>query len=351
MQRRLLGEADLTLTKAMELAQGMEAAERNARSFKATEPAIRKIRGKPFQRPKPSLSCSRCGKSNHTPQECRFKDAECHACGKKGHIAPACRSKPQGFHCKQPQFGGRNQFKARQGTHQVHTDETVADSDTSSNEFRLFKLQEPTSHPISIQVRINNEELLMEVDTGAAVSIISDSTRRKLFPLLKLHKSQLILKTYTNEQMQCPSTVRRTNHTVSIGRGGWQWPSLFGRNWLKYIQLDWGRIASVQHKPNSLQTLLQKHKSLFNEELGTVKPYRATLHIKPDATPKIFKPCSVPFAINRVSSRKLTTASGLLLLLLFPRKTVNSEFVETTRLPLTNCWKSINILFPRLKNC
>ena len=152
MQRRLLGEADLTLTKAMELAQGMEAAERNARSFKGTEPAIRKIRGKPFQRPKPSLSCSRCEKSNHTPQECRFKDAECHACGKKGHIAPACRSKPQGFHRKQPQFGGRNQFKARQGTHQVHTDETVADSDASSNEFCLFKLQEPTSHPISIQV-------------------------------------------------------------------------------------------------------------------------------------------------------------------------------------------------------
>ena len=82
-------------------------------------------------------------------------------------------------------------------------------------------------------------------------------------------------------------------------------PSLFGRNWLKYIRLDWGRIASVQHKPNSLQTLLQKHKSLFNEELGTVKPYRATLHIKPDATPKFFKPRSVPFAIKDAVGQEL----------------------------------------------
>ena len=91
----------------------------------------------------------------------------------------------------------------------------------------------------------------MEVDTGAAVSIISDSTRRKLFPLLKLHKSQLILKTYTDEQMQIVGQLNvRVQYgeqtaplvlVVVAGNG----PSLFGRNWLKYIRLDWGRIASV----------------------------------------------------------------------------------------------------------
>ena len=47
IQRRLLSEPDLTLTKAMELAQGMEAAERNSKSLKGTEFAIRKLRGKP----------------------------------------------------------------------------------------------------------------------------------------------------------------------------------------------------------------------------------------------------------------------------------------------------------------
>jgi len=30
---------------------------------------------------------------------------------------------------------------------------------------------------------------------------------------------------------------------VVVGGNG---PSLFGRNWLKYLQLDWGKIASVQ---------------------------------------------------------------------------------------------------------
>ena len=40
----------------------------------------------------PQTSEKRCGKNNHTPQECRFKSAICHKCGKGGHIVPACRS-------------------------------------------------------------------------------------------------------------------------------------------------------------------------------------------------------------------------------------------------------------------
>lgn len=39
----------------------------------------------------------------------------------------------------------------------------------------------------------------MEIDTGADVSIISNSTRRSLFPNVKLEKTNLVLKTYTEE--------------------------------------------------------------------------------------------------------------------------------------------------------
>ena len=94
IEKRLLSEGDPTLTKAVKLAQGMEAAERNARSLKGSDPAIRRLTGHPGVR-KQQQPCSRCGKTTHTPSDCHFKDAECHACGKKGHIAPVCRSKPR----------------------------------------------------------------------------------------------------------------------------------------------------------------------------------------------------------------------------------------------------------------
>ena len=45
-------------------------------------------------------------------------------------------------------------------------------------------------------------KLSMELDTGAAVSITSDATTKALFPGQKLHKSKLVLKTYTKEPMQ-----------------------------------------------------------------------------------------------------------------------------------------------------
>jgi hypothetical protein len=40
IQRRLLSESNLTLTKALETAQGMEAAAKKAQQFKGTETAI-----------------------------------------------------------------------------------------------------------------------------------------------------------------------------------------------------------------------------------------------------------------------------------------------------------------------
>ena len=94
MQQRLLGEADLTYSKAMDLAQAMEAAEENAHSLKGTETAIRRVQGRPTHHKQVKQPCTRCGKPGHTARECRFRDAECHVCGKKGHSASACRSKP-----------------------------------------------------------------------------------------------------------------------------------------------------------------------------------------------------------------------------------------------------------------
>ena len=76
IQKRLLAEADFTLKKALELAQGMEATDRNAKSLKMSETSVQKVSGS-------STPCYRCGRSNHDPKECRFRDAKCHFCKKR----------------------------------------------------------------------------------------------------------------------------------------------------------------------------------------------------------------------------------------------------------------------------
>ena len=76
-------------------------------------------------------------------------------------------------------------------------------------------------------------------------------------------------------------------------------PSLLGRNWLSHITLNWKKVFAVRTlRLESLNKLMQRHKPLFSEGLGTIEPYRATLHVQPGAKPRFFKPRSVPFAIR-----------------------------------------------------
>lgn len=98
IQHRLLSEttyADLpqSIQDLREIARGMESADNETKAFQSPDPAIKKL-GTRSQKPKAFQSCYRCGRSNHRPADCKFKEAQCHSSGKTGHIAPVCRSKP-----------------------------------------------------------------------------------------------------------------------------------------------------------------------------------------------------------------------------------------------------------------
>ena len=90
---------------------------------------------------------------------------------------------------------------------------------------------------------------------------------------------------------------------VVVGGNG---PSLFGRNWLKYLQLDWGKIASVQTtRSESVSALIKRHQQLFTSELGTITPYKAKLQVQPQAAPSFVKPRPLPFAIRASVGKEL----------------------------------------------
>ena len=96
IQKRLLAEPNLTFQRAMQLAQGLEAAARNVHKLHSpqqTEGEVHPVRPPRQQSPKSDLSCYRCGKKGHKAANCQFKNAECHLCGKVGHLKAVCRSK------------------------------------------------------------------------------------------------------------------------------------------------------------------------------------------------------------------------------------------------------------------
>ena len=97
----------LALAREIEVAQGMEAAENDAKNLKghnADSPMqrIHAQRGAASNGPNKKQGgtvldklCHRCGKKNHLPADCRYKDAVCNYRHKKGHLAEVCRKLPQ----------------------------------------------------------------------------------------------------------------------------------------------------------------------------------------------------------------------------------------------------------------
>ena len=185
------------------------------------------------------------------------------------HIAPACKSAPaQKFASKK---GPSRKSGKTAKTYRLDDDKRSHSSeDSNSDEYELHHLGKRSSEPVQVQMIINGKRLDMEVDTGAALSLISESKRRAIFPNEKLRPANLILKTYTNEPIEVMGTLnvrvqyegqlKKLVLVVIAGDG----PSLLGRNWLNHIVLNWKKVFAVRTLHlESLNKLMQRHKALF----------------------------------------------------------------------------------------
>ena len=75
IQKVLLTKASLTLEKALEIAQGMEAATLKSKELKGSHPSNSVLA---VETPAKHLTCGRCGRGNHDKRVCKFRNATCH---------------------------------------------------------------------------------------------------------------------------------------------------------------------------------------------------------------------------------------------------------------------------------
>ena len=112
---------------------------------------------------KDSLECLSCGKTGHPRSQCKYRNYTCHSCGKVGHISEACKGKPQKVH-------------QLEGSEPPQT----SPPDDSVDPFSLSLCNLSSGQQgIEIPVELNGTSLLMELDTGAGVSVISEENYKK----------------------------------------------------------------------------------------------------------------------------------------------------------------------------
>ena len=112
-------------------------------------------------------TCYRCGRGRHQPDKCRFK-----------------QTTPR---------------KAR--NHKSQSIKQLLQIEEEPVELLLNHIGED-NNVIQLTVYIEGKPVLMELDTGASVSILSSSTWTKLFPGRDLKRTNTVLKTFSGEQIQ-----------------------------------------------------------------------------------------------------------------------------------------------------
>ena len=164
-------------------------------------------------------------------------------------------------------------------------------------------MSNPSSNVIWVDLKVEGKPLKMELDTGSAVSIIPHDLYMEKFNDKPLHKTDLMLKTYTGENIT-PVGVLKANVEykdqqpllldlyVVKSKG----PVLMGRDWLYKIRLDWYAIKSLQVSQATplakerLQTMLDKYSDVFEDKLGTFREDSQAHFCKARAVPYALRP-------------------------------------------------------------
>lgn len=230
--------------------------------------------------------CSVCGYYNHSKQQCKFVEYSCKKCGKKGHLNRVCRSKTKSAN-----------FLAED------TD------DICEGIYDFFSIRSINGKPMQQTVRIDNEPVLCELDSGSAVSVLPADVYNKLFKQNHaLHKCGVRLNCYDGSKIiplgfvtlavQFESNTKLLKLFV-ISTVGSQLP-LLGRDFISMFDLHLCNYSChhISDDTELLRMLRKKYSEVFSNELGTFKHYQIHLKIKQDAELKFFKPRTVPLALK-----------------------------------------------------
>lgn len=300
---------DLTLTGALDIAEAVRCA-RMGSQLTASDAVPRdplqvlKVYASPAQRParRPAAaaprgrapggvgspaggldatSCSACGYANHQVESCKFTRYKCKVCGEKGHLKRMCPSKTVA------------------GQHFIEC--CVDGGDNDDGKRIICNIRTYHGEPMRESVRVNEMELDFELDTGSAVTVISEQIYKQHFRQLTLKPSTTILQSYNGGKLlvlgvlTLPITYKNYCQDIDVHviRGGG--PPLLGRDFISRFNLQ---VASVNKCENILEEITSKYPNLFSGQLGCCKDITVNLTVKPQSQPTFRKARPIPFALR-----------------------------------------------------
>ncbi|XP_062532877.1 uncharacterized protein K02A2.6-like [Bombyx mori] len=240
--------------------------------------------------------CYRCG--DRHGGECRYINSICHYCKKKGHIEKICTSKKNN---KRKRINYTDdEFQAQlNGIYNVNT-----------NSRRVPAYE--------VKVLLDGVPVIMEVDSGAAYSLVNLHTWRRIHSHMPLEPLMNKLCTWNNSAVRVDGQATvlvqykdiKCSLKVIVAQGSG--PNLLGRNCFEAL----GICVNVNtiKEINVTEVILNKHNEVFRAGLGTYRGEPVNIHLKPGAVPRFMKARPVPYAIKERVEKEINRleAEGVL---------------------------------------
>ena len=146
---------------------------------------------------------------------------------------------------------------------------------------------------------MNGVDLEMEVDSGATFSVIAENQLSEWGSPLVLKPLPVKLRTFTGEviipkgEAEVKVEYRGQTCRLPFLATPGKWPELLGHNWLSALRLNWKELAQ-QHQVHQVigdaASVTDQFPSLFWEELGKLKGFKAHVEVELNAAPIFIKP-------------------------------------------------------------
>ncbi|XP_071944259.1 uncharacterized protein [Antedon mediterranea] len=196
--------------------------------------------------------CDRCGMNNHTRDTCKYKNATCFKCNKQGHLKSECRQSSK----------STKQYKPKSIKQVEAPDYDEGNDDFVDTMFCVGIKQDNSVPPITVQMRVDDIDIDFEVDTGAAVSIISFDDYESKLSHLPLKSVKRTLHAYTGTKLDIAGEIKVTVNyrgqsnvlpLIVVRTQRRNSPPLLGRTWLEVIKLDWKSLFPPSLAQNSVE--------------------------------------------------------------------------------------------------
>lgn len=293
LQKKLLANEGLTLHTAEKEAIANEEAQKSVTALKECTSVtnINRMANHKEKKGKEHIQkCFRCH-GGHAADSCRFKETECFFCKKRGHIERACITKTK----KERPQSQRRQYR-RSNMNQVT-------ADSGENEEYILSVSCEHVSSIKKQVRINNQTIVMEIDSGASHSIISQKTFNEKFRNVQMEKSPVQLRTWGSEkklhicgEMVVHVSTEQFSGQLKLLVVSGDGPSLIGRNWFQDLGIS--VLSSCNKIEEDIPLEISQYRGVFEGTLGDYKGEKVKLTLSDVSKPKFYRCRSVPFALK-----------------------------------------------------